>query len=72
MNHSIRLLIACPDHKGITAAVSSFIEAHGGNIVRIDQYLKPPPSRRFFLRMEIEGKGFGLGRRRGAKDSGMA
>jgi formyltetrahydrofolate deformylase len=62
MNHSIRLLIACPDHKGITAAVSSFVEAHDGNIVRIDQYLKPPPSRRFFLRMEIEGEGFGLDR----------
>lgn len=62
MSHSIRLLIACPDHKGITAAVSSFVEAHEGNIVRIDQYLKPPPSRRFFLRMEIEGEGFGLGR----------
>jgi formyltetrahydrofolate deformylase len=62
MNHSIRLLIACPDHKGITAAVSSFVEAHDGNIVRIDQYLKPPPSRRFFLRMEIEGESFGLDR----------
>jgi formyltetrahydrofolate deformylase len=62
MTYSIRLLIACPDHKGITAAVSSFVEAHNGNIVRIDQYLKPPPSRRFFLRMEIEGEGFTLDR----------
>ena len=62
MSYSIRLLLACPDHKGITAAVSSFIEAHDGNIVRIDQYLKPPPSRRFFLRMEIEREGFDLGR----------
>jgi formyltetrahydrofolate deformylase len=62
MNHSIRLLIVRPDHKGITAVVSSFVEAHDGNIIRIDQYLKPPPSRRFLLRMEIEGKGFDLGR----------
>lgn len=67
-NHSapvspdLRLLISCQDKKGLVAAVSSFLEHNDGNILRIDQYLKPPPGGRFFMRMEVEGEGFGLGR----------
>jgi formyltetrahydrofolate deformylase len=60
--HNLRLLITCPDRKGLVAAVSSFFEQHDGNILRIDQYLKPPPAGRFFMRMEVERKGFGLDR----------
>jgi formyltetrahydrofolate deformylase len=60
--HNLRLVIACPDRKGLVAAVSSFFEHHDGNILRIDQYLKPPPGGRFFMRMEVEARGFGLNR----------
>lgn len=58
--HTLRLVITCPDKKGLVAAVSSFFEQHDANILRIDQYLKPPPSSRFFMRMEVEAKGSGL------------
>jgi formyltetrahydrofolate deformylase len=59
---NLRLLISCPDKKGLVAAVSSFFERHEGNILRIDQYLKPDPGGRFFMRIEVEEEGFALGR----------
>jgi formyltetrahydrofolate deformylase len=62
MGYNIRLLIDCPDHKGVIAAVSSFIALHNGNILSADQYVSDPPGGTFFMRMEIEGQGFGLGR----------
>lgn len=62
MNYTIRLVIDCPDHKGLIAAVSSFITLHNGNILSADQYVGDPPNPRFFMRMEIESGGFGLGR----------
>jgi formyltetrahydrofolate deformylase len=62
MSYNIRLLIDCPDHKGLIAAVSSFIALHNGNIVSADQYVSDPPNGTLFMRMEIEGQGFGLGR----------
>ncbi len=62
MSYNIRLLIDCPDHKGVIAAVSSFIALHKGNILSADQHVSDPPSGTFFMRMEIEGDGFGLGR----------
>ncbi len=62
MAYNIRLLIDCPDHKGVIAAVSSFIALHNGNILSADQYVSDPPNGTFFMRMEIEGHGFGLGR----------
>jgi len=58
MSRTLRLLITSPDRKGLVAAVTSFIERHDGNISRIDQYLKPPPESRFFMRMEVEGGDF--------------
>ncbi len=61
MSHDIHLLATCPDHKGLVAAVSSFVEKHNGNILRIDQYLKPAGNC-FFLRIEIDRRGFGLAR----------
>jgi formyltetrahydrofolate deformylase len=61
MSYDIRLLIDCPDHRGLVAAVSSFIALHGGNILGADQYVSDP-SGGFFMRMVIEGRGFGLGR----------
>ena len=61
MSHNVHLLVTCPDRKGLISAVSSFVEEHNGNVLRIDQYLEPAGGR-FFLRMEIEGRDFGLGR----------
>jgi formyltetrahydrofolate deformylase len=62
MTDNIRLLIDCPDHRGVVAAVSSFVALHNGNIVAADQHVSEPPGSRFFMRMEIEAPGFGLGR----------
>jgi formyltetrahydrofolate deformylase len=62
MSYNIRLLIDCPDHKGLIAAISSFIALHNGNIVSADQYVSNSPSATFFMRIEIESSGFGLGR----------
>lgn len=59
-NPNVRLLISCPDRKGLIAAISSFIAMHDGNILSADQYVSD--SGRFFMRLEIEGEGFGLGR----------
>ena len=60
MSYNLRLLISCPDRKGLIAAISSFIAAHGGNILSADQYVSE--SGTFFMRLEIEGSGFGLDR----------
>ncbi len=35
---------------------------HRGNILSADQHVSDPPDAKFFMRMEIEGQGFGLGR----------
>jgi len=62
MSYNIRLLINCPDHKGIIAAASNFIALHNGNILSAEQHVSDPPNSRFFMRMEVESEGFGLGR----------
>jgi formyltetrahydrofolate deformylase len=60
VSYNLRLLISCPDKKGIIAAISSFISMHDGNILSADQYVSD--SGTFFMRLEIEGWGFGLSR----------
>lgn len=62
MSYSIRLLITCPDHRGIIAAVSGFIALHDGNILGADQHVGDSSTPTFFMRLEIESRGFGLGR----------
>jgi formyltetrahydrofolate deformylase len=62
MSYNLRLLINCPDHRGLIAAVSSFIALHNGNILSADEHVSGAPSGTFFMRLEIEGAGFGLGR----------
>ena len=62
MSYNLRLLIHCPDHRGVIAAVSSFIALHNGNILSADQHVSDEKNGTFFMRMEIEGQGFGLGR----------
>ena len=60
MSYDFRLLVSCPDKKGLIAAISSFIAMHDGNILSADQFVSD--SGTFFMRLEIEGEGFGLGR----------
>jgi formyltetrahydrofolate deformylase len=62
MSYNIRLLINCPDHRGVIAAVSGFIALHNGNILSADEHVSEGPDGTFFMRMEIESQGFGLGR----------
>ncbi len=62
MSYNLRLLIDCPDGKGLIAAVSTFMAMHNGNILSAAEYVSSPPSNTFFMRMEIEGDGFGLRR----------
>ncbi len=57
-----RLLISCPDRKGIIAAVAGFMARHGGNILEADQHTDPQHGE-FFMRVEVELAGFGLDRR---------
>jgi len=56
-----RLLITCPDGRGIIAAVAGFLAEHGGNILEADQHTDPQHGE-FFMRVEIELDGFGLDR----------
>jgi len=62
MSYNLRLLIDCPDHRGLIAAVSGFISLHKGNILAADQFVSDPNGGRFFMRLVVEGEGFGLGR----------
>ena len=56
-----RLLIYCPDQRGIIAAVTGFIAEHKGNILELDQHTDPLLSE-FFMRIEVELDGFNLNR----------
>ncbi|MBA3425969.1 MAG: formyltetrahydrofolate deformylase [Rubrobacter sp.] len=60
MGYNLRLLVSCPDRKGLIAALSSFIAMHDGNILSADQYVSDGQT--FFMRLEIKGEGFGLKR----------
>ena len=54
-----KLLISCPDARGVVAAVAGFIAEHDGNLLEADQHTDPQ-NREFFMRVEIELDGFGL------------
>ena len=63
--NTARLLISCPDRRGIVAAVSRFLFEHGANILDADQHSTDPEGGTFFMRMEftLEHGDFGaLGR----------
>jgi formyltetrahydrofolate deformylase len=55
------LLVACPDRRGIVAAVTSFIAAHGGNVVDLQQHTDHTDGS-FFQRIEFELDGLTLTR----------
>ncbi len=48
-----RLLVACPDRRGIIAAVSGFLRERGVNIIQSDQYSTDPEGGSFYLRMVL-------------------
>jgi formyltetrahydrofolate deformylase len=65
-----RLLIICPDRRGIISAVSAFLHHHGANITDFDQHSTDSSGGTFFLRLEFQtpeldcsletlGEGFG-------------
>ncbi len=56
---TVRLLISCPDARGIIAAVANFVALHGGNILDADQHTDADRGE-FFMRIEIDPAGFGL------------
>ena len=56
-----RLLIACPDARGIVAAVAGFLAEHGGNLLHSDQHTDAEHGE-FFMRVEFELAGCDLTR----------
>ena len=54
MEHSYRLIIACPDSVGIVARVSAFIASHGGSFEA--NYHTDHQIGQFFMRNEINAK----------------
>jgi formyltetrahydrofolate deformylase len=56
-----RLLIWCPDSKGIIAAASGFLAQHGANILEADQHSDPEDGT-FCMRLEFETGGMDLTR----------
>ena len=48
-----RLIVTCDDAPGIVSAVSTFLHAHGANIVESAQHSSDPQGGVFFLRMEF-------------------
>ena len=60
--NTARLLISCPDRRGIVAAVSRFLYEHGANVLDADQHSTDPEGGAFFMRMEFHLDGLDLGR----------
>jgi formyltetrahydrofolate deformylase len=48
-----RLLISCPDRRGIVAAISGALTGCGANIIQSDQHSSDPEGGRFFMRVEF-------------------
>lgn len=55
-DHAV-LLVSCPDRRGITAAVTTFIFQHNGNIIHADQHIDEQTNT-FFMRVEWDMNGF--------------
>jgi len=49
-----RLLITCPDRRGIIAAVTTFLHDHGANITALDQHTSCAEGGTFFMRLEFQ------------------
>ncbi len=59
MRNTARLLIACPDARGIVAAVTTFIADHGGNLIDSAQHTDLDHNE-FFMRCAVDRVGFRL------------
>ncbi|MBF0484289.1 MAG: formyltetrahydrofolate deformylase [Candidatus Omnitrophica bacterium] len=55
------LLVSCPDHRGITAAITNYIFQHNGNILHADQHTDDQTNT-FFMRVEWDLTGFDVPR----------
>jgi formyltetrahydrofolate deformylase len=60
-SHAATLLISCPDREGLVAAVTQFIAAHHGNILRLAQHVDQTEGV-FFMRVEWDLASFDLTR----------
>ncbi len=56
--HTVTLLVSCPDKPGIVAAISRFIFDHHGNILQSDQHSTPDNT--FFMRISFAEDAFSL------------
>jgi formyltetrahydrofolate deformylase len=60
MRNTAVLLIACPDRKGLVAAIANFLLRHNANIVHADQH-QDSAAGLFLMRVEWDLAGFDLG-----------
>ena len=60
MRNSAVLLIACPDKKGLVAAIANFLLRHNANILHADQH-QDGAAGLFLMRVEWSLEGFELG-----------
>ncbi|MBU1664106.1 MAG: formyltetrahydrofolate deformylase [Gammaproteobacteria bacterium] len=60
MRNTAVLLIACPDKKGLVAAIANFLLRHNANILHADQH-QDSAAGLFLMRVEWELEGFELG-----------
>jgi len=59
MKHSAILLVACPDQKGVVAALSDFVFRHNGNILHADEHADAG-SNLFLMRVEFDPADFDI------------
>jgi formyltetrahydrofolate deformylase len=62
MTNTGRLLISCPDRRGIVAAVTRFLFEHGANVLDAAQHTTDPEGGTFFMRLEFHLDGLDVGR----------
>ena len=59
MTNTAILVLACPDQRGIVAAISDFVYRHQGNILHADEH-GDPASDRFLMRVEFDPSGLDI------------
>lgn len=60
MEHTYRLVIACPDKVGIVARVAQFVAGYNGWLLEAN-YHSDPQTNRFFMRNEIKAESLSIG-----------
>jgi formyltetrahydrofolate deformylase len=59
MKNSVKLLISCPDRRGIVASIADFIFQHKGNILHADEHADEE-SNLFLMRVEFDHHDFNI------------